>query len=45
MKLVVVKEQTLDLRLLWDSNRGWVLCLNRECNFTIKLLDAKLLNP
>ena len=31
--------------MLWDSMGGWVLCLNRECNFDIKVLDPELLNP
>ena len=31
--------------MLWDSGGGWVLCPNRECNSSIKLLDPELLNP
>ena len=29
--------------MLWDSKGGWVLCLNREYNHSLKLLDPELL--
>ena len=31
--------------MLWDSKGGWVLYLDCERNFVVKLLDPELLNP
>ena len=39
------REGTYYFLMLWDSEGGWVLCLNREYNYTLKLLDPELLNP
>ena len=31
--------------MLWDSKGGWVLCLNREYNSSLKLLEPGAAEP